>query len=181
MKIKSLVKMLLILLIAGNGISYAEQWQTIDNYQVNEGLVKDSNTGLMWMRCSIGKTWDGSTCKGKEDAIDWEKAMLLPNKFEYAGYKDWRVPTKDELQSLVYCSSNQTSTDGHGKTACKGKFNRPTVNQKVFPNTPKIWAWTSLEAENDANSVWLVDFYNGYGSWGGKSYYYSVRLVRNDK
>ncbi|MCK5926074.1 MAG: caspase family protein, partial [Methylococcales bacterium] len=29
-------------------------WKTIKHYQVKEGLVKDTKTGLMWMRCSLG-------------------------------------------------------------------------------------------------------------------------------
>lgn len=86
-----------------------KEWQTIDRYQVKGGLVKDTETKLMWMRCSLGQTWDGSTCTGKALEYTWAETMKQ-NGFNYAGYSNWRVPKIEELKTLVYCSSGLPKT-----------------------------------------------------------------------
>lgn len=40
----------------------------------NAGLVLDKQNGLMWMRCSLGQTWNGQTCTGTAKEYKWEQA-----------------------------------------------------------------------------------------------------------
>lgn len=69
-----------------------EDWQTIDGYQVKGRVVRDTKTGLMWIRCSLGQTWDGATCQGDAKYYKWKEAMKFPTDFSYEGYNDWRLP-----------------------------------------------------------------------------------------
>jgi hypothetical protein len=50
-------------------------WETIGHYEVKDGLVKDKETGLIWMRCSLGQTWKNSTCQGNPGPYLWADAM----------------------------------------------------------------------------------------------------------
>ena len=55
-------------------------------------VVKDYATGLMWQQ------------HGSEDYMKFEQAKTWIdnlNKQEYAGYKDWRMPTQEEGMSLM--------------------------------------------------------------------------------
>ncbi len=171
----------------------ADGWEIKKHYQVKEGLVKDTNTGLMWMRCSIGQTWEGATCTGKPSKFTWKDALKIPHNFEYAGYSDWRVPTIKELNTLVYCSNGkiiQYEDDGfdsietEGSSDCqsdsRSDFQEPTINQLVFLNTTAARAyWSSSPNANVSGNVWGVDFSNGndYGNY--RNYTGSLRLVRS--
>ena len=66
----------------------------------DQGIVEDTRTKLEWQRCSLGQTWTGATCAGEATKYKWNEAQRIAP----AG---WRLPTKDELASLVYCSSGQ--------------------------------------------------------------------------
>lgn len=160
-------------------------WRTIDRYQVKGGLVKDTITSLMWMRCSIGQDWDGSTCQGEAKNITWHTAMKSFKKLSYEGYTGWRMPTVKELKTLVYCSSGQpaqwnipinaTEYDG-----CGGEYVNPTVLKEVFPTTPITWAWTSSPNVTNNKKAWVINF--GLGSSppnGNKDGAIPVRLVRS--
>jgi hypothetical protein len=158
-----------------------DEWQTIDRYQVKDGLVKDTETGLMWMRCSLGQTWDGSTCTGEAKEYNWADAMKQENT-SHEGYSDWRVPTIQQLKSLVYCSSGQPKT-WHSDVdpeddGCRGDYVKPTIKTDAFPNTPARWAWSSSPVASNSNGAWIVSFYFGYGSSEYRNVSYFVRLVR---
>jgi hypothetical protein len=154
-------------------------WQTITHYQVKDSLVIDTQTGLMWMRCSLGQHWQGENCQGKAANYTFEQAMNSFKNFDYAGYSDWRVPTRDELKSLVYCSSGKTQSVGDkGLVACGGDYSSPTINKAVFPETP-AWFWSSSPYANSNSYAWYVFFGYGYDDWSYKYNDYQVRLVRN--
>ena len=126
------------------------QGRYIDN---NDGTVTDSKTNLMWMRCAIGQTWTGSACKGKAKEISWNEAIRYSIKF--SDYDNWRLPTIDELATLVYCSNGNPDYFSNGKNAnsetgdwgCYGKPGmdhvRPTIALEVFPNCLSSLFWSS--------------------------------------
>ncbi len=91
-----------------------------------DGTVTDNTTGLMWMRCSLGQVWDGKTCGGKAATFTWADALKAAAGHEFAGYTDWRLPNKNELESIV-----------------EGRCFTPTINSSVFPATPSTYFWSS--------------------------------------
>ena len=59
--------------------------QTISNQKV----VLDNNTGLMWQQTI------------PTDPYKWDGAVSYCNSLSYAGYSDWRLPTPQELLTIV--------------------------------------------------------------------------------
>ncbi len=127
----------------------------------NDGTVTHNSTGLMWMRCSLGQTWDGSTCAGAASTFNWQNALGAAQSHSFAGHSDWRLPNKNELESLV-------------EQRCVS----PTINTMVFPNTPSNWFWSSSPGAGFSNNAWSVGFDYGHVFDHGKDYDYRVRLVR---
>lgn len=153
-------------------------------YQDNDdGTVTDVKTGLQWMRCSLGQKWNGANCIDESKTYTWNESLQIAKKLinhrgGYAGYRDWRLPTKDELVTLVYCSSGKPQNWNNTQQSCDGDFERPAIYHAAFPNTQSLWFWSASPNVNDLKRAWGVYF--GSGS-GGFSYKYgegAVRLVR---
>jgi hypothetical protein len=158
--------------------SVADEWKMVDRYLVKGELVKDPTTGLMWMRCSLGQNWDGSTCQNQAALYTWEQAMSVPKHFDYAGYSDWRVPTYEELKTLVYCSTGQRQKSI--SAACIGNYDSPTIVKTAFPETSIIAVfWSSSPYTVNGNEARIVKFNYGSGYWGFKIKSNQVRLVRS--
>lgn len=136
------------------------------NFTVHEnGTVTDASTGLMWKVCPEGL--QGKQCTdGKARLLNWPDAIDLAsaaNKEKFVGHADWRVPNIKELQSLVEASC----------------FN-PSINEKIFPNTPGTWFWSSTSLASSPGSAWGIGFGAGYGFVKDKtSQTGMVRLVRD--
>jgi hypothetical protein len=148
--------------------------QYIDNC---DGTITDTKTGLMWKRCTEGLS--GVNCEeGKANEYKWHDAAKRFRNVEYAGYADWRLPTIDELKTLVYCSKGVIDQDD---SECNNDSETPTINQQAFPNTEAWTYWSgSLYADNP-DYAWYVYFSKGF-SYIDYIYdrlnYYKVRLVR---
>ena len=150
-----------------------------DKFIANEdGTVTVKANGLMWQRCSVGQTWTGAACSGDAMNMTWDDAMKSTSNF--AGHKDWRMPTKVELEGLVFCSDNKTKTLGkeEGGFICTGSSTSPTINTTYFPNTPSVWFWSSSPNAYVSYGAWYVYFGYGYSGSYGKGSGYGVRLVR---
>lgn len=152
----------------------------IDN---GDGTVTHKTTGLIWMRCSIGKEWNGSTCLSRRSIqYGWQEALDFAHKFSYAGYSDWRVPTIKELNTLVYCSNGYTrkyKQDGYfSDGGCRGDYKDPTIVQAAFPDTPSLAFWSSSPSADDSYIAWAVDFHFGFDYRDNKGYTHPVLLVR---
>uniref|UniRef100_UPI00405621AD Lcl domain-containing protein n=1 Tax=Candidatus Electronema sp. TaxID=2698783 RepID=UPI00405621AD len=137
-----------------------------------DGTVTDTKTGLMWKRCSEGLS--GMDCKeGKLKRYNWADAVKHFKNVKYAGYKDWRLPTIDELKTLVYCSKGQDKDEW-----CKNGSEKPTINQQAFPNT-EAWAyWSWSPYMGNSAYAWYVNFRRGYSAYDSRAYVSAVRLVR---
>lgn len=152
--------------------------------KVNEdGTVTIGN--LQWMRCSLGETWESSSCMGSAVEVNWNDAKELPglmnNKGGYAGRSDWRLPTISELAGLRVCSSGRAvstrnTPDGTTFRICSGDFSRPTIDTHLFPGADG-WFWSSTLSYLD-ESAWYVYFGLGHVYQQDLKEKYRVRLVR---
>ena len=157
----------------------------------SQGVVTDAKTGLMWMTCSIGQDWNGGSCSGEAEEYLWSEAVSLAKDKNYAGYSDWRLPTRDELHSIVSCTNDRLDykLGADGKTQvkngvpqngkCLGKFKRPVIDQRVFPNTSSSLYWSYSFNARTNYSAWGVFFSSGHHYNYNTSNVGMVRLVRN--
>jgi serine/threonine protein kinase len=148
----------------------------------SDGTVTDTRTKLMWKRCAEGQTWDGKTCVGEAKKMTWYECM--PNGKQktwpaFAGHNDWRVPTLEELKSLVYCSSGQPKIWNDTGKQCEGDYQTPTIDQTAFPNTPVTWFWAASPYASNSSYSWFVFFSYGYVASSSRSGGGAVRLVRS--
>jgi hypothetical protein len=151
-----------------------------DRFRENgDGTVTDITTKLQWMRCPMGQTWTGSACQGDASRYKLEDAQQLRPSF--AGNSDWRLPTIDELGSLVVCSSGAPSNWTKEGTGCRGDYQRPTIQTAAFPNTPSSYFWSDSPYFGSSSVAWVVYFSNGGAGGSSRSGYVFVRLVRGGK
>lgn len=151
------------------------------------GTITDKQTNLMWKQCSEGSS--GINCDKEPTSFKWQAAMDHVKGISFAGYSDWRLPTKEELDTLVFCSKGRVSKmirihNGNRQVVysgkCKGKeYAKPTIIKEIFPNTPDIWYWTSSEFKNSDSGAWGINFSNGKSLMNYKNLSNNmVRLVR---
>jgi len=137
---------------------------------------------LMWMRCSLGQTWnkDKKTCDGKAKGYTHNQAISKAKNFSYSGYNNWRVPTIEELESIVYCSIGKPKIDSNGRLdGCPKGYNKPTIDQEKFPNTSSdSYFWSASPYAYITNDFQIVSFNYGSSSTDGRSANRYVRLVR---
>ncbi len=75
----------------------------IDN---GDGTITDVSTSLMWQKCTMGQTYDPNTGQCSELPMDegyytWKEALELCENLNLANFTDWRLPNRNELQSLA--------------------------------------------------------------------------------
>jgi len=130
-----------------------------------DGTIVDTKTNLQWMQFALGQSWNGRINLSEAKRYNWQEALNAADTLNqtggFAGYQDWRVPTIDELKTLVE----------------RGK--KPAINHAVFPATPLSLFWSSTSAVHVNHSAWAVYFYGGSAYWYGKTSYYYLRLVRD--
>lgn len=94
------------------------------SYDVFGDVVVDKVTKLAWKRCSLGQTWNGTTCSGRAWGYAFKDAQTAtaPSSEGFS----WRIPRPDELASLVVAGA-----------ACAS-----AIDQDVFPRTLPALYWT---------------------------------------
>jgi hypothetical protein len=119
----------------------------------NDGTVIDQETKLMWMQSPLEGRFLFEAAQ--------QAAKNLNAKNGFAGHTNWRVPSEDELFSLVV------------------RENCPSICQEAFPDTPEASFWTSTLYAKNAVDALVIYFGNGC-VYGNNRYYYfnHIRLVR---
>jgi len=141
------------------------------------GMVTDPRTGLTWMRCSLGQHWQAGACEGEAQEFSWDEARAVAQGFRYGGRDDWRLPDIDELRSLVLCSQGM---EGEGRRArCRSGSTWPTIDTRVFPDTPDGYYWSVTPYQGDSKHAWILLLRDG-GAYDGydRDWDHHVRLVR---
>ncbi len=131
----------------------------IDDSVENEPVVHDFNTNLDW--------------QGKIDPVkylSWSISSRYCGDLDYGGYSDWRLPTFDELKTILDFDA------------------LPLVNAKYFPDTPAEMFWSSsFLSEGNVYTVNFEDAYLGEftlrDSYSGEEWMRTsaVRCVRGEK
>jgi len=128
-------------------------------FEIHGDVAYDTKTNLTWHRCSVGLYWKDGQCNGTIGRFSFEEAQKQA--------KDgWRVPTKDELFTLV--------------DPARTSF--PTIDTTAFPDMDEMFPWYWSSTPNGDDIAWYVDFKDGYTSgFISDSSPFSVRLVRDGK
>ncbi len=134
---------------------------------VQDGIATDTETGLTWLRFEHGQTWQNNTVVGETKFVAWESAFEVAKQFNqcggYAGFTDWRLPTIDELKTLLEKHKNE-----------KGCY----IDADVFPHCEWfVWSSSPYAGSGYSGCALVVNFYDAnYGNGGSDGNY--VRLVR---
>lgn len=113
-------------------INWIEKWENV--------LVKDNITKL---------TWESSPSEIKRN---WEDSMNYCNWLKKWWYNDWRLPTIQELITLVDYSRNQ---------APFVNINYFSIFYSGFWFWPKYWSSTEyLYSKYSKNEFWTLSFYS---------------------
>ena len=118
----------------------------IDN---GDGTISESNTGLMWQKATAPGTYTW------EQAVTYCKNLTLSAR----GYSDWRLPSLDELQSIV-----------------DSRYD-PAIDATFFPGTVASIYWSSTHG-GCISCARYVDFNHGSEGYGYNNNNYYVRAVR---
>lgn len=94
---------------------------------------------------------------------DTQTYIMKANEQELCGYTDWRLPTREELRSIV----------DYG-------FSMPSIDKAFFPNTISHAYWTSSRYVANDFRVWVVDYEHGGDNTHEKHRTLPIRLVRGD-
>jgi hypothetical protein len=121
------------------------------SYDASGDTVVDKGTGLMWERTVSA------------DNLAWDRAEARCACLATGGYRDWRLPTRIELVSLV----DFTRAD-------------PAIDGDAFPSTPSDYFWTSSSVFGNADSAWYLYFFDGNTHAAAKDTPYRARCVRTN-
>jgi hypothetical protein len=116
-----------------------------------DGTVTDITTGLMWEQTETR-------------AMTWEEALAYSEDLVLAGFRDWRLPTIQELSRLVDESRRE-----------------PSIDTAYFPGCRPSIYWSSTTHAQYHGFAWYVRFDDGLVQAGHKGRRYYVRAVRGGK
>lgn len=128
-----------------------------------DGTVTDLVTKLTWKRCSEGLS--GRNCElEKAITYNWSEALTAAASSRFAEKNEWRVPTIQELDSII-----------------EFRCTMPAVNAEIFPATHASNYWSSSHFAGYPGGSWNVNFNDGAHETCNKNWNLYLRLVRGGR
>jgi len=139
-----------------------------------ENVVTDRDTGLMWVR-SLGllNAADGVGARANvrlERPMSWQAAIQAATDLVYAGHDDWRLPTVNELDTLIDFGRSEPALD-------PAAFREPYT---AFGALPSPYFWSSTTHDAVPFEAFYVNFRDGHRYPWHKAIIFAARPVRTD-
>ena len=164
--------------ISDSGRALAEdeaQWECVQDksnnltweVKKNDGGIRDRDHSYSWLVRSNGTdrgVSNGGRCSGGVNC-DTSSYVRALNEQKLCGYSDWRLPTREELETLVEYNKAQ---------------NGVTIDSRFFPEAVPSWYWTASENPHSTGYAWYVLFQNGVALNDLKERPKHIRLVRGN-
>ena len=137
-----------------------------------ERVWRDPDTGLIWQNerytAEEEEAYDNDDNYGKAGNSEYAKRYCRDLTLE--GYDDWRLPSIDELKTLIAGTNNKRS---HNKYDYY-------LKEALMANTPSNGTtyWSSTANAYNSSNAWYVRFNNGNAYYDNKDYSLFVRCVR---
>jgi len=113
-------------------------------------VIYDNTTSLLWQDAS----------DNKDLSITYHEAQEYCSKLVIAQYSDFRIPTLEELQTIIdYTNYKPAIING-------------------FNNAPNETFWTSTPFANDKDYVWSINFKKGDRNTRAIHYNRHIRCVQ---
>jgi len=138
--------------------------EQIAEYLKNKVITKENNK-LTWIDKETGLVWEVKNRKKIEKKFNFDESIRYAqklNKESYAGFCDWRVPTKEELHTIV----------------TEKKHNGKYTKEALSKNSSSVY-WSSTTVASVTSSAWGVDFSFGNDYLYVKTGTNFVRCVRS--
>ena len=126
------------------------------DFNRENGVVTDSSTRLQWQD-------DYSDNAHDIKDVNWKEAIQYCEGLGLSSHNDWRLPSVNELSSLIdYSKTN------------------PSINP-IFEYIGTLNYWSSTTLVSYSGEAFLISFHRGNQGSYFKSYSYYVRCVRSGK
>ncbi len=124
-----------------------------------DGVITDTGTGLQWVQ-------DVSSQK-----MTWFQANAYVQGLKIGGYSGWRLPSKEEIESLLGYANNRGVNEN---------INLLFNERGLFKNVQSINYWSSTSYAYYTDFAWVVNMWYGYVFGDDKSFnFYYVWPVRS--
>ena len=137
-------------------------------------------------------TIDGHMWSSKSSGtMTWSEAGDYCDNLTECGYSDWKLPSINELRTLIKnCSATETGgscgvTDSCLSSSCRTDpcngcdYDSSGGYYSKLGDDYNVWLWSSSVQSDDSDCAWLVYFNGGSVNDYAKRHYYYVRCVRN--
>jgi len=130
-------------------LKFSAEGHAMADSSTDHAGVWDRHTGLMWSN-TLGDS--------RLSHADAEKACTA---LQLAGHADWRLPTRQELQTILDLTRHD-----------------PAIDTSLFPGTKAEAYWSGCRLAADPGFAWIVNFLHGLVYHYHRDYDARVRAVR---
>ena len=121
-----------------------------------EGHCEETEPGLTWVDPTTGLEWQ----RQSPGLMNWHQAMTFAQSLSLSGHSDWRLPSIQELESLL-----------------DRRVYRPEIRGEVpFRESHSYWSATTFG--NEGETAWIVVVDGAYILSYYKTNRYHVRCLR---